>query len=970
METTGTNLFLALFDLLFRDLLIVVVLAAVIVPLYFTRTAAMAVVRRNFKGYFSNPTGYVFLCVFVLLTSFAAFWPQQFFNANLANLNQLNQFLPLIMLIYIPAITMSIWSEERREKTDELLLTLPAHDFDIVIGKFLAAALIFTVALLFSQISNFLVLASLARTPATYIVDLDTGLLTTNYFGYWLIGLSMLSLGMVASFLTRNATIAFVFGLAFNIPLVAAAALKDSVVIKIFGVILVEVPAQIISRWGIYSQFDDFQRGILSLSSTMYFCMIISIGLYLCMVLIGKRHWSGGKDGASLWWHYLIRTLALVVAMLSLTIVFDQRDLVRFDTTHGKVSSLSDDSRKLIADLDPEHPVYIEAFISSAVTKEYVKTRYDLISMLKEFGTHEDIRLTILDSLEPFNEAVATAEANHGIPLVTLTDASGSQQIIMGAVFRSGLQKVVVPFFEYGIPVEYELARSIATVAKGKRKTIGVIDTDANIMGGFSFAGGQPNRIPQQAIVTELQKQYQMENVDATQEISTDDYDMLFIAQPSSLEDAQLTNVIAALQAGIPAVVFEDPQPETMQVPGTGQPRPPAGGGGMMGMGGGQPQPKCNLAGLWDTLGITIPGALSRTNPGLYEPDLVWQSDNPYPLLKYRGILDTWVFTTKLDADHPITSGLQELLLPVPGAIEIDETKSHLKVTPLVTSSNRDAGTIKSADYMIEMQTLSRGDRGALERIKQLQSAGDHGSKNLAVYIEGEPVGTVASDDGGEKPVMKVVYIADVDVMFNAFLSIRARPAALQDVTYKFENVTFLLNVVDYLADEMDYIAIRKRKLRHSTLKMIEHEVAIEQGLQTNAISKSHKLTNSKIEALEEELEKEIEEFQEEVVKLQDPASVERPDPGMVRAKLINLSSRQQENQRKVQVTRIQEERNRDKEISTIKRKSKSKLNALRTDYRWKAVVYPPLPPLLIAIIVFFVRRKRERTGVAIARLR
>ena len=962
METTGTNLFLALFDLLFRDLLIVVVLAAVIVPLYFTRTAAIAVVRRNFKGYFSNPTGYVFLCVFVLLTSFAAFWPHQFFNANLANLNQLNQFLPLIMLIYIPAITMSIWSEERREKTDELLLTLPAHDFDIVIGKFLAAALIFTVSLLFSQISNFLVLASLARTPSTYIVDLDTGLLTTNYFGYWLIGLSMLSLGMVASFLTRNATIAFVFGLAFNIPLVAAA--SADVIAQSSQI------AQIISRWGIYSQFDDFQRGILSLSSTMYFCMIISIGLYLCMVLIGKRHWSGGKDGASLWWHYLVRTVALVVAMLSLTIVFDQRDLVRFDTTRGKVSSLSDDSRKLIADLNPEHPVYIEAFISSEVTKEYVKTRYDLISMLKEFGSHEDIHLTILDTLEPFNEAVATAEENHGIPLLTVAGVSGSQKVIMGAVFRSGLQKVVVPFFEYGIPVEYELARSIATVAKGKRKTIGVVDTDANILGGFSFAGGQPNRIPQQAIVTELQKQYQMESVDATQEISTDDYDMLFIAQPSSLEEEQLTNVLRALQAGIPAVVFEDPRPETMQVPGTGQPRPPAGGGGMMGMGGGQPQPKCNLARLWDTLGIKIPGALSRTNPGLYEPDLVWQSDNPYPLLKYRGILDTWVFTTRLDPEHAITSGLQELLLPVPGAIEIDESKSHLDITPLVNSSDRDAGTVKSAEYMIEMQALSRGDRGALERIKQMQSEGERGSNNLAVYIEGEPIGAVASVEGGEKPVMKVVYIADVDIMFNAFLSIRARPEAFQDVTYKFENVTFLLNVVDYLADEMDYIAIRKRKLRHSTLKTVEHQVGIEQGLQTDAISKSHKLTNSKIETMEEELEKEIEEFQEEVVRLQDPTSTERPDPGMVRAKLINLSSRQQENQRKVQVTRIQEERSRDKKIATIKRVSESKLAALRNRYKLAAVLIPPIPPLLIAIIVFFVRRIRERKGVASARLR
>ena len=120
----------------------------------------------------------------------------------------------------------------------------------------------------------------------------------------------------------------------------------------------------------------------------------------------------------------------------------------------------------------------------------------------------------------------------------------------------------------------------------------------------------------------------------------------------------------------------------------------------------------------------------------------------------------------------------------------------------------------------------------------------------------------------------------------------------------------------------------------------------------------------------EEELEKEIEAFQEELMKLQDPASTERPDPGMVRAKLINLSSRQQENQRKVQVTRIQEEQNRDKEIATIQRESDSKLARLRNGYKWVAVVCPPIPPLLIAIIVFFVRRIRERQGVASARLR
>ncbi|MCR9117969.1 MAG: Gldg family protein, partial [bacterium] len=447
-----------------------------LIPLTIFCKAAYAVLRRNFAAYFTNPTGYVFLCLFVFLTSCAAFWPHEFFSTNLANLDQLNEWLPYIMLIFIPAITMSIWAEERSQGTDELLLTLPATDFDIVIGKYLAAALIYTVSLLFSQISTFLVLAMLSNG------EVDVGLIFATYFGYWLMGLAMLAVGMVASFLTNNLTVGFILGALFNAQLALAGSADTIVSNASFS--------RFLASWSLLEQFQNFGRGVFSISSFAYFAMIIVIGVYLSVVLVVRRHWVGCRDGKGMLIHYLVRTISLVMIMIGLTWLFSNNDFLWYDATAGSTNSLHVDSQNIIKKLDSRQPVIIDAYISAEVPQEYAQTRYELVSLLNRFKSLSGgkLQVNIYDDLLPFGDIANQARERYGIePQMVATESQGKTsqvEVILGAAFRSGLEKVVVPFFDYGIPVEYELVRSISTVATGQRDTIGILRTDAQLFGG------------------------------------------------------------------------------------------------------------------------------------------------------------------------------------------------------------------------------------------------------------------------------------------------------------------------------------------------------------------------------------------------------------------------------------------------------------------------------------------------------
>ncbi len=910
-----------------------------------------AVFKRNFTAYFSNPTGYVFICVFVLLGSLAAFWPPEFFNANLANLDQLNRYLPFILLVFVPAITMSVWADERRQGTDELLLTLPASDWEVVFGKYLAAVGIFTVALLFSCVCNAVIL-SLWGSP-------DVGLFLANYLGYWFTGLAMLAVGMVASFLTSNLTVGFILGLLFNAPLAVA----DQA-----SAVMGRGLAEKVKSWGLAEHFSDFGRGIVSVSSVAYFLGIVAVCLYLAMVLIGRRHWTGRRDGGRMGLHYLARTLGLVAAAVGCVLFFRALDL-RADLSAEQISSLSPETRRLLRTLESSRPIDIKAYVSPTVPEDYTQTRLNLLNTLRQFQQlgRGKVNVEVIPT-EPKTDAAAVASQQFGIePQRVVSQVRGTyrndEEIFLGCAFVSGLEKVVVPFFDKGTPVEYELIRSVWTAAQQKRKRLGVLTTDADLFGGFDMMTGQPR--PRQPIVDELEKQYEVIQVDASAPI-TESFDVLLAVQPSSLGPEQMAHFVAAVKAGQPVAIFEDPLPVMMQgVPGTAAPRRnPMGPMGAM-FGGPQGQPKGDLGALWQALGVQLAAGIGRPAMGQMggSPYIVYQAYNPHPKLQ---LPDEFVFIDAslggadgkgmgFNQEQPITSGLQEVLFPFPGSLTRDAS-ADVTWTPLARTSQR-SGTI--ATDKVE-QVMRQGNMALM---RAFETPGDE-SLLLAVAVERKPQASGA-DAAAAKPIRAVV-VADIDLLSGVFFGLRNRRDDM--LGFDFDNVTFALNVIDSLAGDERFIDIRKRKPKHRTLERIEDAVAAARDTAETGRARF----NEDFEKAEREantaMQAKVGEFEAKIRALE--AQGESVDQQAALQAIQQLATQQRLEQRKLDTKIERLKRTRDAEVDAVERTLESQVRREQDRQKWLAVLLPPIPPLVLAFFVFFRRRALEREGVAKSRLR
>lgn len=199
---------------------------------------------KELRHYFNSPIAYVFLIAFFAIGGWFFVYP--LFVNNQASLSQFFEPLPFLLVFFAPALSMRLFSEERRQGTLETLVTLPVSDSTIVLSKFFGALAFMAIAL----IGSFLFAALVSM-----LGNLEWGVVVASYIGALLMTASMLSYGMFISSLTTNQIIAFIISSIISLVLVMT---------------------------GIYAEhYQSFIKGIIDLRDVVFF---VSIVIMMCLL--------------------------------------------------------------------------------------------------------------------------------------------------------------------------------------------------------------------------------------------------------------------------------------------------------------------------------------------------------------------------------------------------------------------------------------------------------------------------------------------------------------------------------------------------------------------------------------------------------------------------------------------------------------------------------------------------------------
>jgi len=237
----------------------------------------LAIMKRELYSYFATPVAYVFIVVFLFLAGLFTFYVGGFYERNQADLLAFFSFHPILYLFLIPAISMRLWSEERRSGSIELILTLPITTTEAVIGKFLAAWI-------FAGIALFMTFP--VWITVNYLGDPDNTVILASYIGSFMMAGGFLAIGSCISALTKSQVIAFVISIVICFLFYASG---FNMVLNFFTGWAPQSIVNAIAALSVLTHFDSIQKGIIDIRDVVYFALLISFWLYANIISIEAK---------------------------------------------------------------------------------------------------------------------------------------------------------------------------------------------------------------------------------------------------------------------------------------------------------------------------------------------------------------------------------------------------------------------------------------------------------------------------------------------------------------------------------------------------------------------------------------------------------------------------------------------------------------------------------------------------------
>ena len=234
------------------------------------------VLKREWKGYFATPVAFVFIVIFLVLIGFFTFSSNlgQFFEREEASLASFFTWHPWIYLFLVPSVGMRLWSEERRQGTMELLLTMPVAPWHTILGKFLASWAFLALAL----ILTFPIILT-----TSYLGEPDYGPIACGYIGSIFLAGGYLAVSSMTSALTRNQVISFILSVVICLFLVLAGypPVTDMLVNWAPGWLV-----DTVTSFSVMTHFFSFQRGVLDARDIVFFLSLIGFCLFSTSVIL------------------------------------------------------------------------------------------------------------------------------------------------------------------------------------------------------------------------------------------------------------------------------------------------------------------------------------------------------------------------------------------------------------------------------------------------------------------------------------------------------------------------------------------------------------------------------------------------------------------------------------------------------------------------------------------------------------